>query len=221
MRPWIEDSLFAAPLLEHIREADQAPPVLSMPYQPLPGESKRLKLCIDSLHRAESFMSTTEEHLHLHKGLLDFTRNLQNFPPGPSPSEQFKIIYPLRGWLFWLPRSFLQMEKKDIHVLVCFAFYNATVLAVKPFFPAVGAVFYRNTQTTAIKQIYHYLLSVQSKEEMQGGRKNESLVEALGLVGDCMKIAAEHWNNWGHADFGQEKVQEEQGRSLSAGTSSS
>lgn len=221
MRPWITDSLFAAPLLEHIREADHATSLLSMPYWPLPEESKRLKLCIASLYRAESFMSTTEEHSQLHKGLLDFTRNLQNFPPGPSPSEQFKIIYPLRGWLFWLPRSFLQMEKKDIHVLVCFAFYNATVLAVKPFFPAVGAVFYRNTQTTAIKQIYHYLLSAQSKEEMQGGRKNESLVEALGLVGDCMEIAAEHWNSWDHADFGRKKVQEGQNHSLSASTSSS
>jgi hypothetical protein len=184
MRPWISESIFAAPLLEHIQEADHAPPMLSMPYRPLPGEAKRLKLCIDSLYRAEKFMSTTEEHSQLHKGLLDFTRNLRAFPPGPSLSEQFRIVYPLRGWLFWLPRSFLQMEKKDLHVLVCFAFYNATVLAVKPFFPAVGAVFYRNTQTGAIKQIYHYLLNVQCKKELEGGGKNENLVEALGLVGE-------------------------------------
>lgn len=220
MRPWVSESIFAAPLLEHIQEADHTRPILSMPYRPLAGESKRLKLCIDSLHRAENFMTTTEEHSQFHKGLLDFTRNLQNFPPGPSASEQFKLVYPLRGWLFWLPRSFLQMEKKDIHVLVCFAFYNATVLAVKPFFPAVGAVFYRNTQTTAIRQIYYYLLSVQCKVEMNGEGKNESLVEALDLVGSCMEIASEHWNEWGHDDLGQARVQEEYsvGLSLSAGS---
>ena len=221
MRPWISKSIFAAPLLEHIREADQAPPVLPMPFRPQPGEAKRLQLCIDALHRAENFMTTTEEHSQLHRGLLDFTRNLQNFPPGPSPSEQFKLVYPLRGWLFWLPRSFLQMEKKDIHVLVCFAFYNATVLAVKPFFPSVGAVFYRNTQTTAIQQIYHYLLSAQCKKEIQERSTNERLAEALGLVGDCMEIASEHWNRWGDADFGQESARGEQRRSVSVSTSSS
>ena len=147
-------------------------------------------------------MSTTEEHSRLNKALLDFTRNLQNFPPGPSPHEQFRLVYPLRGWLFWLPRSFLQVEKKDFHVLVCFAFYNATVLTVKPFFPAVGAVFYRNTQTTAIKEIYHYLLSLQRKDQSEGVKSNENLGEALSLLGDCMEIAAERWNECHPNDSG-------------------
>lgn len=196
MRPWVFDSIFSAPLVEHLKEADIPPRILSMPYHPLLREAKRLKICIDSLHRAESFMSTTEEHSQFHKCLWDFTRNLRTFPPGPSQSEQFKIVYPLRGWLSWLPRSFLQMEKKELHVLVCFAFYNATVLSIKPFFPNVGAVFYRNTQTTAIKQIYHYLLSVQCKVEKEGQEKNQDLHEALSLVGDCMEIAAEHWNRF-------------------------
>lgn len=200
MRPWIADSIFSAPLIEHIREADHAPPVLSEPYRPRPGEAKRLQLCVDSLRLVESFMSTTEEHLQLHKGLLDFTRNLQHFPPGPSPSEQFRLVYPLRGWLFWLPRSFLEIEKKDLRVLVCFAFYNATVLAVKPFFPAVGTVFYRNTQSIAIRQIYYYLLRCQRKDRMEGIKSDEHLDEALSHVGNCMEIAAEHWNEWCHGD---------------------
>lgn len=203
MRPWIADSIFSAPLSEHIKEADHAPPILSMPYQPLPGEARRLKLCIDSLIRAETFMSTKQEHSQLHKGLLDFTRNLQSFPPGPTASEQFRLVYPLRGWLFWLPRSFLEMEKKDLHVVVCFAFYNATVLAIKPFFPAVGTVFYRNTQTSAIRQIYHYLLSLQCQIQVKGTKKIETLDEAISHVGDCMEIAAEHWNEWNHD---QEKI---------------
>ena len=92
MRLWIFDSIFSAPLVEHIKEAESLLRMLSMPYEPLPVESERLKLCINSLRRVEAFMSTTEENSQLHKGLLDFTCNLQNFPPGPSQSEQFRIV---------------------------------------------------------------------------------------------------------------------------------
>ena len=86
------------------------------------------------------------------------------------------------------------MEKKELHVLVCFAFYNATILSIKSFFPDVGAVFYKNTQTAAIKQIYYYLLSVQGKGKIERREINEGLDEALSLVRDCMEITAEHWN---------------------------
>jgi hypothetical protein len=122
MRPWIAESIFSAPLSEHIREADHTPTLLSTSYRPLSSEVKRLQFCVQSLVSAETFMFTTAEHSKLHKGLLDFTSNLQNFPPGPTAFEQFRLVYPLRGWLFWLPRSFLEVEKKDLHVMVCFPF---------------------------------------------------------------------------------------------------
>ena len=58
------------------------------------------------------------------------------------------------------------------------------MLTAKPFFPTVGAVFSRSMQATAIRQIYNYLLSVQSKKQLEGEEKNVGLNEAAMLVGN-------------------------------------
>jgi hypothetical protein len=120
---------------------------------PNPTDRSRLYLCISTLHLSAPYMITTPEHGNLHKGLSNFTENLRSFPPGPTAAEQFKLLYPLRGWLFWMPTSFLDMDRKDVHTLLCFALFNATALAVKLFFREVGFVFYRETQRAAVLEI--------------------------------------------------------------------
>jgi hypothetical protein len=67
---------------------------------PNPTDKTRLDLCISTLHLSAPYMTTTPEHANLHKGLLNFTENLCNFPPGSTAAEQFKLLYPLRRWLF-------------------------------------------------------------------------------------------------------------------------
>jgi hypothetical protein len=138
---------------------------------PNPTDRSRLDLCISTLHLSAPYMITTREYANLHKGLSNFTENLRSFPPGPTAAEQFKLLYPLRGWLFWMPTNFLDMDRKDVHTLLCFMLFNATVLAVKPFFREVGLVFYRETQRAAVLEIAGYVGGVvgEGNGEGEGG----------------------------------------------------
>jgi hypothetical protein len=70
-----------------------------------------------------------------------------------------------------MPTSFLEMDRKDVHTLLCFALFNATVLAVKPFFNRVGLVFYRETQRAAVLEIERYFgwLLARGLERERGG----------------------------------------------------
>jgi hypothetical protein len=179
--------------------AGETMPLSLPPSTPLPNptDRSRLDLCISTLHLSAPYMSTTPEHANLHKGLLTFTENLRNFPPGPTAAEQFKLLYPLRGWLFWMPTSFLEMDRKDVHTLLCFALFNATVLAVKPFFNQVGLVFYRETQRAAVLEIERYfswLLAREIEKEraedtFEEMRKRERLRGIVEGVEYAVKIA--------------------------------
>jgi hypothetical protein len=175
---------------------------LSLPPTTLhtnPTERSRLDLCISTLHLSTPYMITTPEHANLHKGLSNFTENLRSFPPGPIAAKQFKLLYPLRGWLFWMPTGFLDMDKKDVHILLCFALFNATVLAVKPCFREVGLVFYRETQGAAVLEIERYfgglLVRGLEKELVEGSFEEKENLEMKRLkgmvecVGHGVKIA--------------------------------
>ena len=190
MRPWATESMFAATIAGHIKAVDQ----MSIRKATSPDESDtaRLKFCIDSLEEAQTCMTKSKEHANLHKGLLDFTQNLRNFPPRPSAAEQFKILSPLRGWLFWMPTSFLEMDGKHVGTLVCFAYFNATVLTAKPFFPAVGPVYFRNTQVSAIIEIYDHLVQAQMKTSLEGDESERlKMSGAVILVRFALEIAGD------------------------------
>jgi hypothetical protein len=91
------------------------------------------------------------------------------------------------------------MDRKDVHTLLCFAPFNATVLAVKPFFREVGLVFYRETQRAAILEIAGYLgeLLARETEREKGGvgceetpnLDRERLRGIVECVGYAVKIA--------------------------------
>src|SRR6187402_2662086 len=133
MRSWASESVFSTFLIRHYQDMDKADTTPILSHAPTPADQARLKLCITSLLAAEPLMTLTSEQANFHKGLLNFTQNLRSFPPGPTAPEQFKVLYPLRGWLFWMPTSLFCVDQKDPGTLLCFAYFNATVLAVRPF----------------------------------------------------------------------------------------
>jgi hypothetical protein len=57
-----------------------------------------------------------------------------------------------------LTTAVVNTETMDINYLVCFTFYNATILAVRPSFLAAGTVFLRILRTEPIRDIYGYCL---------------------------------------------------------------
>ncbi|KAE8444346.1 hypothetical protein EG329_000656 [Mollisiaceae sp. DMI_Dod_QoI] len=189
MRTWANESVFSAILMQHLKEdagvEDPNPP------GPNDDDQARLDFCIRSLKEAEDFMTQATEHAAMHKCLLSFTENLRTLPPGPKMSEQYRILYPLRGWLFWMPKSFLDMDKKDLHTLISFAYFNATTLAVKPFFPKARDVFFRQTQASAAKSILLYLKMRYSQEGDKFGPERQKLRQALTLAEYAAKIVGE------------------------------
>ncbi|KAF8859731.1 hypothetical protein BDZ45DRAFT_349964 [Acephala macrosclerotiorum] len=194
MRPWVNESMFSRILLQSLKDAEAED---ANPIGPTPDDHARLNFCIVSLKKAEDFMTQTEELAALHKGLLSFTENLRNFPPGPKASQQYRIIYPLRGWLFWMPRSLMDMDKGDINTLVSFAYFSATSLAIKPFFPLARNVVFRQTQASAVKSILRFLKMKLSSEGENFGPEKARLRQAVTLVEYAVTIA-------GDCDFQEE-----------------
>ncbi|CZR58513.1 uncharacterized protein PAC_08405 [Phialocephala subalpina] len=170
----------------------------SNPMGPNKVDYTRSNFCIESLKKAEDFMTQTEELANLHKGLLSFTENLRNFPPGPKASQQYRTVYPKRVWLFWMPISFTNMDKGDINTLLSFAYFNATMLAVKPFFPLAKNVVFRETQASAAKSILWFLKTKLSSEDGKRGPEKVRLRQAVMLAEYAVMIA-------GNCDFQEGK----------------
>jgi hypothetical protein len=94
-----------------------------------------------------------------------------------------------------MPTSLLDMDRKDVHTLLCFALFNATVLAVKPFFREVRLVFYREAQRAAVLEIAGYLralLAGEMEREKEGVRCKETPSldrERLKGIVECVEYA--------------------------------
>ena len=90
--------------------------------------------------------------------LIDFVQNLLARPPDTAPAtKQFKVLHPLRGWLFWLPSSLVDLTRRDTIVLVTIAHFCGVALMVAPSFPAINQSFFTKIRVTAILEIYEAL----------------------------------------------------------------
>jgi hypothetical protein len=182
--------MFSAILLWNIREMDGNHASDSLP-EPTDHDTERLDRCISYLKEGSDFMAkATPLHLSLYNLFLNFAQDLRDKPPGPTAAEQFEILFPLRGWLFLIPTAIFDSEIRDVNHLVLFAFYNATVLAIRPFFPAAGCVFFRILSVEPIREIHKYFVYAQMMDKTEENRDvKEIMAEAVRLTGLAAEIA--------------------------------
>jgi hypothetical protein len=192
MRPYAATSRFSTILLFNLRELDACTTFTP----PSPHDIVRLDLCITHLRSASSFIHrATPLHIQLYNLLLTFALRVQSSPLNSpmTPDEQYEILFPLRGWIFLMPSAVLNTEVMDVNNLVCFAFYNATVLAIRPFFSEAVKFFYRVLHTEPLREIHRHFVYAEVVERGKGkegeGEVGGILKEVVRLIGLCVEIA--------------------------------
>ncbi|KAE9372444.1 hypothetical protein N431DRAFT_504865 [Stipitochalara longipes BDJ] len=195
MRHYASTSLFSTILLFNIRELDSCTSF----SPPSPRDTQRLNLCIAHLRSAAAFINrATPLHIQLYQLLLTFALRVQATPPSlaMTPDEQYEILFPLRGWIFLMPTAVLDSEVMDVNHLVCFSFYNATVLAIRPFFSEAATLFYKVLHTEPLREIHKHfvyaeMMEIKRKEEEKEGaeREEESEAEVGGILSEVNRTS--------------------------------
>jgi len=101
---------------------------------------------------------TNEQALKGLEDLIGFVQKLQDKIPAPTAEDQFQLMHPLRGWLFFLPIDFLRRGQTDPSVMVLLAHFYGVALAIEPLFPAVGAAYFGTMSVGPIEQIHQTLV---------------------------------------------------------------
>ncbi len=90
-----------------------------------------------------------------------------------------------------MPSAVLNTEVMDVNNLVCFSFYNATVLAIRPFFSEAVKLFYGVLHTEPLREIHRHFVYAEAVERRKGseGERGAILKEVVRLIGLCVEIA--------------------------------
>jgi len=150
----------------------------------------RLAAWLECLKEGEQFCGNPQQ-VSTHNVLLTFIEELQSSPPELTDAEQFRLIFSLRGWLPLMTSSSFDYEKKDPKNLVGFVLYHATVLVAKPFFPALGSMFFRAYLTDPVQDISSYLAHMQSLDAAKDeDDRDAKLVKAAWIVEVALEVVA-------------------------------
>ncbi|KAI9751410.1 MAG: hypothetical protein M4579_006093 [Chaenotheca gracillima] len=190
MQAWKQDSLFADVIAEQAIFPRAPPsPVPLDPHrvtEPRQEDLAILQQVYQALRKVESYVSNNAEEAKGIDELMSLIRNLRLHLPVHSAAEQFKLLQPLRGWLFWLPISFLQRMDGDPSVLVVIAHFYAVALAMEPLFPEVGSAYFGSMSITPIEEIMQSLTAMQAS-----GQLHEDLRTPLSLMEFPLEMIAD------------------------------
>ncbi|KZF24306.1 hypothetical protein L228DRAFT_94077 [Xylona heveae TC161] len=152
MQPWKDESDFSDYL-------DSGAPIRPSLWTELtPQDAHHLiGRSLVSLENFRPCLNGKPEPARAVRELLKFLENLRTCPPGPASSDQYRVLHPLRSWLFWLPSAVVDLSNKDVIVMITLAHFFAVALSVSPIFPKVEQSFLASVRVAAITSIHENL----------------------------------------------------------------
>ncbi|CAD0084508.1 unnamed protein product [Aureobasidium vineae] len=107
----------------------------SFPDRPLVKASEVLKTILKKL---QSFQ-VDDEFKRSMRELSSYVSSLAMRPLTNTPAEyQLQALYPIRNWMYWIPSAFQRLAQGDPVVMLFFACYEMTHLAIAPVLPATN-----------------------------------------------------------------------------------
>ncbi|TGZ79403.1 hypothetical protein EX30DRAFT_308912 [Ascodesmis nigricans] len=148
------------------------------------------------LRSLEGYFSGKGQESRALAALKEFIEKVWSEVPVKTQEEQFKLLHPLRSFLFFLPIDFLRRGQSDVSTMVLLAYFFGVALAVEPLFPAVGSVYFGTLAVGPIEQIHQNL-----QANLARNRSREAH-DAVGLMGFPLQMLKEFRErmNWTRID---------------------
>jgi hypothetical protein len=116
------------------------------------------------LQRLQPYLSTCEQESRWINQLSDYIQRLVNSESPPTSEDQFKQLYALRKWLFWVPVTLLSSRKGDIITLLVLSHFYAVALTLEPLFPHIGAPFLGSLALPPLEELIKVINTVQASD---------------------------------------------------------
>jgi hypothetical protein len=116
------------------------------------------------LQRLQPYLSTCEQESRWIDQLSGYVQRLVNSDPPPTSEDQFRQLYALRKWLFWVPVTLLSSRKGDIFTLLVLSHFYAVALTLEPLFSHIGAPFLGSLALTPLEELIKVINTVQSSD---------------------------------------------------------
>lgn len=108
---------------------------VTLPDRPLVKANEVLSTI---LKRLQSFQVDAEFKRSM-KELSNYVSSLAMRSVANTPAEyQLQALYPIRNWMYWIPNAFQRLAQGDPVVMLFFACYEMTHLAIAPVLPATS-----------------------------------------------------------------------------------
>jgi hypothetical protein len=116
------------------------------------------------LQRLHPYLSACEQESRWINQLSDYIQRLVNSESPPTSEDQFKQLYALRKWLFWVPVTLLSSRKGDIITLLVLSHFYAVALTLEPLFPHIGAPFLGSLALPPLEELIKVINTVQASD---------------------------------------------------------
>ncbi|QDS77494.1 hypothetical protein FKW77_000180 [Venturia effusa] len=118
----------------------------------------------DVLQRLQPYLTTCEQESRWIDQLSGYVQRLRNSDPPSSSEDQFRQLYALRKWLFWVPVILLSSRKGDIFTLLVLSHFYAVALTLEPLFSHIGAPFLGSLALPPLGELIKVINTVQSSD---------------------------------------------------------
>lgn len=118
----------------------------------------------DILQRLQPYLTTCEQESRWIDQLSGYIQRLINSDPPPTSEDQFRQLYALRKWLFWVPVTLLSSRKGDIFTLLVLSHFYAVALTLEPLFSHIGAPFLGILALPPLVELIKVINTVQSSD---------------------------------------------------------
>ncbi|KAE9978899.1 hypothetical protein EG328_001198 [Venturia inaequalis] len=118
----------------------------------------------DTLQRLQPYLTTCDQELRWIDQLCGYIQRLTNSDPPLTSEDQFRQLYALRKWLFWVPVTLLSSRKGDIFTLLVLSHFYAVALTLEPLFPHIGAPFLGSLAMPPLEELIKVINTVQSSD---------------------------------------------------------
>lgn len=180
MQPWKNESQFTDFIAEQSTFPTEQPspnPNAKKLSQPQRRDLEALAEAYARLQRVEHHLKSNGEDTKAINQLMNFVRGIRKVSPNHSAAQRFEMLNPLRGWLFWLPVSFLQQSRASPSALVILAHYYTVALVVEPLFPEIGAAYFGSLTLGPIEEIARRIFSINVAQPAEAGKSPLGLME--------------------------------------------
>ncbi|TLD27767.1 uncharacterized protein E2P81_ATG11055 [Venturia nashicola] len=118
----------------------------------------------DVLQRLKPYLTTCEQESRWIGQLSGYIQRLINSDAPPTSEDQFRQLYALRKWLFWVPITLLSSRKGDIFTLLVLSHFYAVALTLEPLFSHIGVPFLGSLALPPLEELVKVINTVQSSD---------------------------------------------------------